>query len=252
MARGTTEAAPPEGPPKNIRFIDSMPRALLAVFLVLAIAGIALVVVVFVHPPKPKEIALGLRRSPPAGAFSHDVLLKRLVAIPSTLPAYTPPRNCDVDGVLIEGGVPARDRIDSVLRPLCAAELQSTNPQFHEAMKALATARIRFALFTRTGNLSTADFGARRVLLAIGLSRENVPAGELAPLIVHEAYHLSQALPFTAEQEYEARVAEYAACVALPGFDAKHFPRDCADARDIIRLGRAGAVALLVSAGYPR
>jgi len=229
-----------------------MPRPLIALFLALALAGIALVVVVFAHPPKPKEIALGLRRSLPAGSFSHDVLLERLVAIPTPLPAYTPPPGCDVDGVIIEGGVPARDRIDRVLRPLCAAELTSKNPEFHLAMKALATARVRFALFSRTGNLSTTDFGARRILLAIALSRENVPAGPIAPLLVHEGYHLSQGLPVTARQEYEARVAEYAACVVLPGFDAKHFPRDCSDARDIIRLGRAGAIALLVSAGYPR
>ena len=252
MAEGAPEAAPPERPTQNLRFIDSMPRPLIVSFLALATAGIALVVIVFAHPPKPKEIALAQRRSPPVGTFTHDVLLQRLVAIPSTLPSYTPPRNCDVDGVVIEGGLPARDRIDRALRPLCDAELQSTNLEFHQAMKALATARIRFALFVRTGNLSTADVSARRILLAIGLSRENVPAGELAPLIVHEAYHLSQGVPVTAEQEFGARVAEYAACVVLPGFDVKHFPRDCADARDIVRLGRARAVALLVGAGYPR
>jgi len=252
MPRRAPTTAPPERPTQNIRFIDSMPRPLIALFLVLALSGVVLVVVVFAHPPKPKEIALGQRRSPPAGSFSHDVLLQRLVAVPTPLPSYAGPPGCDAAGVIIEGGVPARDRIDRVLRPLCEAERASTNPQFHLAMKALATARIRFALFSRTGNLSTADLGARRILLAIALSRENVPAGPIAPLLVHEGYHLSQGLPFSAAQEYEARVAEYAACIVLPGFDAKHFPRDCSDARDIIRLGRAGAIALLVSAGYPR
>ena len=174
-----------------------------------------------------------------------------MVAVPNPLPAYTPPRACpEFAGVTIEGSVRALDRIGRVLDGLCGAKTLSSSPEFQQALKALGTARIRFALFKRTGNLSTADMRAGRILLAVGLSHETVAVGTIAPLLIHEAYHLSQGLPVTATQEFHARVAEFAACGAL--FDEGHYTRGCDDARDIVRLGEARAVDLFVRAGYPR
>jgi len=231
-----------------VRFLQSMPRVLIGVFLALATAGIGLVVVLFAHPPSAKEVALELRRSPPAGTYSHDVLEARLESIPTPLPAYHAP-SC-VTGVVIEGGTPAQDRIDRVLRALCPIAGTSAPPELRQAVHALGTARIRFALFTRTGNLSTADLSARRILLAVALARTNLPAGVIAPLLVHEGYHLSVGLPVTAGQEFHARLAELDACDLL--FDEAHFPRGCTDAQAMVRLGEARAVELLVRAGYPR
>ena len=243
--------APETSSTQSIRFLESMPRPLIVLFLLLAAAGLGLVVWTFAHPPVSKQVALASRRSPPVGRFSHDSLLVRMVAVPNPLPAYTPPHACpEFAGVIIEGSVRALDRIGRVLDGLCGAKTLSSSPEFQQALKALGTARIRFALFKRTGNLSTAYMRAGRILLAVGLSHETVAVGTIAPLLIHEAYHLSQGLPVTATQEFHARVAEFAACAAL--FDEDQYTRGCDDARDIVSLGKARAIDLFIRAGYPR
>ena len=236
------------GRTKNIRFLESMPKPLIVVFLACAAAGVGLVVWLFAHPPNPPQVALALRRSPPAGSYSHDVVRIRLEPIPSVIPPYRPP-SC-VAGLVIEGGTPAQDRIDRVLRALCPIAGPGAPAELRRAVQALSTARIRFALFTRTGDLSTTDLSARRILLAVALARTNVPVGVIAPLLVHEGYHLALGLPVTATQEFHARLAELEACDLL--FDAAHFTRGCSDAQAMVRLGEARAVDLLVRVGYPR
>jgi len=227
-----------------------MPRPLIVVFVAFAVAGIGLVVWLFVHPPAPKQVALELRRSPPAGSFTHDVVHAALVDVPSPLPPYTAPA-C-VAGVVVEGGKPAQERLNRALQPLCElAERPGTPADVVGSIRALATAKIRFALFTRTGELSTADLAERRILLAVALSRTNVPAGLIAPLLVHEGYHLGAAAPVTAAQEFGARRAEFEACEALFP-ERNRFPRGCDDAEAVVRLGEERAVELLVRAGYPR
>jgi hypothetical protein len=174
-----------------------------------------------------------------------------LVSIPSLIPTFIP-RCTAFRGLVVEGGAAADDRINRVLDGMCqlAGPAAKTQPELAQAIRALTTARIRFALFTRTGDLSTADLSARRILLAKILARTTAPAGPIAPLLIHEAYHLSQGLPVTASQEFHARVAEFAACTAL--FDEAHYPRGCEDARAVVRLGEARAVELFVRAGYLR
>jgi hypothetical protein len=117
-------------------------------------------------------------------------------------------------------------------------------------VRGLAKARIRFALFTRTGVLSTADRSANRILLAVALSRTNLPPLAIAPLLAHEGYHIAKGGPVTATQEYFARVAELGACRDF--FKVEDYPRGCADADAIVRLGQDSAVDLLVRAGFPR
>jgi len=257
---GGREADNPDHvPQKSIRFIDSMPRPLLVVFLLFVAAGIGLVVYLVGNPPTAKELPLAERRSPPKGSFTHDVVEPRLIAIPATLPRFRPPCE-EVRGLVIEGGGPAVARIvgpdqDGRPTPLAAlcrrAEASSGAPaELREAIAGLSKARIRFALFTRTGDLSTTDLANGRILLAVALSRTNVPPLAIAPLLAHEGYHLAKGGPVTAMQEYFARVAELGACRFL--FEVKNYPRGCADADDIVALGQDRAVDLLVRAGFPR
>ena len=239
----------PEPASPNVRFIDSMPRPLIVIFLVFAAVGIGLVVWVFVDPPSAKQVALELRRSPPGAGYSHNAVRIRPVAAPPSPAAFAFPA-C-VRGVVVEGGAAAQERIDRVLKPLCDLATKPTTSQtLTDSIHALGRAKIRFALFTRTGDLSTAEIAAGRILLAIALSRTNVPAGVIAPLLVHEAYHILAGTPVTAAGEFQARTIEYEACRDLfPDRDT--WPRGCDDAQAMVRLGEARAVDLLLRAGYP-
>ena len=240
----------PEPASPNVRFIDSMPRPLILTFLVFAAVGIGLVVWVFVDPPSARQVALELRRSPPGAGLSHNAVRIRPVAAPSSPAPFAFPA-C-VRGVVVEGGVAAQERLDRVLKPLCDLALKpSISQRLSDTIHTLARARIRFALFTRTGDLSTTQLAERRILLAIALSRTNVPAGVIAPLLVHEAYHIFAGTPVTAAGEFQARTIEYEACRDLfPDRDT--WPRGCDDAQAMVRLGEARAVDVLLRAGYPR
>jgi len=240
----------PEPASPNLRFIDSMPRPLIVIFLVFAAVGIGLVVWVFVDPPSAKQVALELRRSPPGAGYSHNAVRIRPVAAPPQIPTYAFPA-C-VRGVVVEGGVAAQERLDRVMKPLCDLAIKpSTSRTLTDTIHALGRAKIRFALFTRTGDLSTTELAERRILLAIALSRTNVPAGVIAPLLVHEAYHILAGTRVTAAGEFQARTVEYEACRDLfPDRDT--WPRGCDDAQAMVRLGEGRAVELLVRAGYPR
>jgi hypothetical protein len=244
---------------RSIRFIDSMPKPLLIVFLLFAAAGIGLVVYLLTNPPARNEQTIESRRSAPTSTLTHDVVRYQLVDVPNPLPATRAP--CpELEGIVIEGGVPAQqrlagpepDRRPTPLESLCSIVSPSRGApvETREAIRALATARIRFALFTRTGDLTTTDLPARRILLAVALSRTNVPPLAIAPLLAHEGYHIAKGGPVTATQEYFARVAELGACRSL--FEVKNYPRGCSDADAIVGLGPQRAVDLLVRAGFPR
>lgn len=240
-----------EPAPRNVRFVDSMPRPLLVIFLVFAVIGLSLVVWLFASPPNPELLAVEERRSPPKDSLTHDVFLSRPVSIPTPLPSFT--ASCPtVRGLVVEGGQATVDRIARALGPVCAKLQEAAlSSDVVRSLRALQTSRVRFALFKRTGELSTTDLDARRVLLAVALSRTNAPAGPIALLLIHEGYHLSFAGPVTAAQEFGARRAEYEACrVLLP--DRRTWPRGCDDALAVVRLGEARAVESLVRAGYPR
>jgi hypothetical protein len=240
----------PEPASPKLRFIDSMPRPLIVIFLAFAAAGIGLVVWVFVHPPSAKQVALELRRSPPGAGYSHNAVRIRPIAVPTPIPGFVFP-TC-VKGIVVEGGVAAQKRLDRALKPLCdLASKGETSAELTDSIHALAGARIRFALFTRTGDLSTTELAQRRIFLAIALSRANVPAGLIAPLLVHEGYHVLSGAPINAFQEFRARAVEYEACRELfPERD--RWPRGCDDAQAMVRLGQDRAIELLVRAGYPR
>ena len=160
-----------------------------------------------------------------------------------------------VRGIVVEGGRAAQDRIERALGPVCEHLRGEKKPPLPDdivrAVRALTTSKIRFSLLTRTGDLSTANLSERRILLAIALSRTNLPVGIITPLLIHEGYHLASGAPVTAAQEFGARRAEYDTCrILIP--DTKRWPRGCDDAAAMVRLGEARAVELLVRAGYPQ
>lgn len=249
-AAESSDAGEPAAGTREIAFLESMPRPLVALFLLLAAGGVGLVIFLMIRPPTADDVALELRRSPPRGTLTHEVVGAILVPIPDPLPAFTPP--CPAfSGVVIEGGPPAQARLGSVLRSLCPLARPGVPSQVSEGLRGLDGARLRFARFTRTGDQSTADIGARRVLLDVSLARSNVPPIVLAPLLVHEGWHLSHAdAGVTARQEYLARVAELGACRLLIAVD--RFPRGCQDAESLVQLGEERAVEALARGGYPR
>lgn len=240
-----------ESPGRGIRFRESMPKPLLITFLAAAVAALGLVVWLLLKPPVPGRLDLASRRSPPAGAFTHDVVRAAPVDIPTPLPDFTPP--CEaVAGIVIEGGEAAQGRIGSVLRRLCQIEGDRFQPaEVKQAIRALSDARIRFAIVTRTGEQSTADLTARRLLINVDLARTSVDPTLIAPLLVHEGWHLSAGGPVTAAQEFAARVAEVQACRVVYRNDAEP-SRGCVDAQAIVTLGETRAIELLVRAGFPR
>lgn len=237
---------------RGIRFRESMPKPLLIAFLSTAVLAVGLVVWLLIRPPVPKNLDLGSRRSPPSGSFTHNVLRAIPVDIPSPLPAFNPP--CDaVSGIVIEGGEAAQGRIASVLRLLlCRIDGDETQPQeVKQAIRALSSAKIRFAILTRTGEQSTTDLTAKRIMINVDLARTSVYPTLIAPLLVHEGWHLSIGGPVTAAQEFAARVAELQACRVVYPKDTEP-SRGCVDAQAIVTLGETRAIELLVRAGFPR
>lgn len=244
-ARAAKKAAKPKG--IDLPFRQAMPRGVLIAFVVVALVTLAVVVAVLVNPPAPR-IAIAERRSPPGPSLSHDVGSIILAPVPETLPA-TDPRCSTFDGIVIEGGEPAQARLGGVLERLCDF---ANDPQIAPSLRALSGARLRFAVFARTGDtstLSTAD--PRRVLINVRFAQRDVSAAWIAPLLVHEGFHLLHAgRPMTAALEFEARETEVRACRLLIKVEA--WPRGCTDAEQLVRFGREAAIDQLVRAGFAR
>jgi len=235
---------------EDIPFLRSMPRPLIVVFLAFAVAGIGLVVWLMFRPPSFSNVALELRRSPPKDSLSHNVVGYHLVDVPSPLPATHAPCAA-VRGVVIEGGPPAQARLGGVLKSLCGlADDPDVPADVKDSIHALARAKLRFALFKRTGDQTTLDFSTGRILIAIELARTNVAPVIIAPLLVHEGWHLVHGEPVTATQEFGAREAELGTCRQL--IDVDHFPRGCRDALALVQWGEERAVSALERAGFPR
>lgn len=244
-ARAAKKAAKPKG--IDLPFRQAMPRGVLIAFAVVALVTLAVVVAVMVNPPAPR-IAIAERRSPPGPSLSHDVGSIILAPVPEVLPATDP--RCDVfDGIVIEGGEPAHARLGGVLERLCTF---ADDPAIAPSLRALAGARLRFAVFARTGDTSTLSVAQpRRVLINVRFARRDASAAWIAPLLVHEGFHLLHAgKPMTAALEFEARQAEVRTCRLL--IEVEAWPRGCSDAEQLVRFGREAAVDQLVRAGFPR
>ncbi|MGH2784261.1 MAG: hypothetical protein ACRDJ1_03300 [Actinomycetota bacterium] len=240
-----------EAPGRGIKFRESMPRPLMIAFLATGAVAVGVIVWLLVSPPTPSQLDIASRRSAPSGSLSHDVLRVEPAPVPTPLPDFSPP--CDaVAGVVVEGGEAAQGRIRFVLSEyLCRIEGDTFQPaEVRRAIRGLKEATIRFGIFTRTGEQSTFDRATTRILLNVDLARTSIDPIVIAPLLVHEGWHLAAQAPFTAEQEYGARLAEVQACRVI--FRDREPSRGCLDAQAIVALGEARATDLLFRSGFPR
>jgi hypothetical protein len=182
--------------------------------------------------------------------YSHDVGRVIPAPIPSPPAPFRPPC-ASLAGVRVEAGPPGVERFTAALRRLCPLFEGGVAPELAEAVRGLDGATLRFAAFRRSGVESTADLATRRIWLNVRFARAGSPFSYIPPVLVHEAYHLAHAgREVTAAEELGARTAELAVCREL--IEVDKWPRHCHDARRIVALGPARAVALLESAGYRR
>ena len=244
------DEAPPQADHSKLRFIDSMPRPLLVVFVVAGVVAVVAALVFIIHPPQSQTIAIQDRRPPPRGTLSHDT--GRLVPAPLPSPLSTLPPACPTFATTtLKVGPAGVVRLRGVLGDLCRLSHGGVPAELTTAIAGLKGATIRFAAFQRAGVESTADFATRTIWLNLKFSQSNMSIEQVAPVLAHEGWHLAHpGDAVTAEQELGARRAEVAACRELMSVDK--WPRWCNDARTLTELPAARAIALLVSAGYPR
>jgi hypothetical protein len=234
----------------GLRFIDAMPRPLLVLLLVAGVVAIAASVIVILRPPKFNTVAVQDRRPPPRGSLTHDV--GRIVPgpLPSQVPSVTPPCPA-VSGTHIMAGGPGVQRLRAVMVQICSLSRGGVPADVTTAIAGLKGATIRYAGFGRPGVESTADIRTKTIWLNIKFSQQRLPVEQLAPVVLHEGWHLANPGDLvTAEQELDARRAEVATCRQLIEIDK--WPRWCQDARALTELPQTRAIDLLVSAGYRR
>jgi hypothetical protein len=236
---------PPEV--RRLRFVDAMPRALFVVFAAGVVAALALATWALLRPPLP-PVALEDRRPPPRGPYTHYAGRIAPAPLPSIVP--TVPAPCPaVARTRIVGGGDAVVRIGTALQRLCALSGGGVPAELRTAIGGLDGATLRFGGFSRTGVESTADVPARVIYINIKLALHRIPPVNLAPVIVHDAWHLARAPEaVTAQEELGARAAEVQACRQL--IDVRAWPRWCRDADRLTAMPRENAIRLLVSAGF--
>jgi hypothetical protein len=226
-----------------------MPKPLMGAFLAFAVGALVLVLVLLLRPPHVATVSLGERRPAPRGTLSHDVGRIIPAPIPAPPASFRPP--CPAfSSTRVEAGPPGVTRFTAALSRLCPFTAGGgVPPELAAALRGLDGATLRFAAFARSGVESTADIPARRIWVNVRFARTGSPYAWLAPVIVHEGWHLAHAgAAVTAEQELDARGAELAACRSLMTPDT--WPRGCRDAAALLSLPHDRAVGLLVAAGY--
>jgi len=244
------EAPPPKPDNSKLRFIDAMPRPLMIVFAVAGVVAVVAALVFIINPPESATIPVQQRRPPPRGTLSHDVGRLIPAPVPSVLPSLEPACS-EFSSTVLKVGPAGAVRLRGVLSGLCRLAHGGVPADLTTAIGGLKGATIRFAAFQRAGVESTADFATRTIWLNLKFSQSNLPLEEVAPVIVHDAWHLAHPNDaVTAEQELGARRAEVDACREL--ISADKWPRWCDDARVLTDLPVASAIDLLVSAGYRR
>jgi len=227
-----------------------MPRPLLVVFAITGLTAVVVALVFIINPPRSATIPVQDRRPPPRGTLSHDVGRLVPAPVPSVLPSL-PPACSAFSSTTLKVGPAGAARLRGVLSDLCRLSHGGVPADVSAALGGLKGSTIRFAAFQRAGVESTLDFATKTIWLNLKFSQSNQPLEDVAPVIVHEGWHLAHAGDaVTAEQELGARRAEVDTCRQLIAGDK--WPRWCDDARTLTDLPVARAIALLVSAGYPR
>jgi hypothetical protein len=244
------DASPPRKQPTKLRFIDSMPRALLVLFTIAGVAAVVTALVFIIDPPRSATLPVEQRRPPPRGTLSHDTGRIYPAPLPSVVPAVAPACPA-IATTRIKAGTAGVARLRAVLADLCGLSHGGVSADLTLAIRGLRGATLQFAGFQRAGVESTVDFATKTIWLNLKFSQESMDVELVAPVVVHEGWHLAHPNDaVTAGQELGARTAEVDACRQLINIDK--WPRWCQDGRALTELPAARAIALLVSAGYPR
>jgi hypothetical protein len=240
-----TETPPPA--PK-VRLIDSMPRPLLVVFVIAGLVAIVAVLVVIINPPIFSTVPVQDRRPPPRGDLSHNTGGIAPLFRGDAVPLAEPPCPA-VETDRLRAGPAGIARLRGVLVDICTLSKGGVSPDVTAAIKGLKGATIGFAVFDRAGVESTAVFQGKLIWLNGKFARSDLPVEQIAPVVLHEGYHLAHPNdPVTAREELGARTAEVSTCRLL--IPLKKWPRWCKDARTLTDLPVERALELLVSAGY--
>lgn len=236
-------------PEEAPRLRDAMPRPLLLLFVVLGVIVIGATAVALVAPGTVERQAVEARRPPPKGDLSHDV--GRIFPAPLPSVVSTIDEQCPAAaGARPIGGPSAVERGRQILRQICRLEKGGVGPEIQTAIEGIRGVRIRTADFGLTGVDSTVDLKTRTIYLNLRFVLSKVEPSAVAPVVLHEAWHLAHASePITAAQELAARTVEVAACREL--IATQEWPRWCKDALAIVNLPRAKALSLLERAGFP-
>ena len=240
-------AETPPQPPK-VRLIDSMPRPLLIVFIVAGLIAIGAALVVIINPPIFATIPVEERRPPPKGNLTHDTGRITPTYNQQVVPPIEPPCPA-LDETRAVAGPAGRARIRAVLVDICRLSKGGVASEIEAAIKGLNGSRIQFGVFQRAGVESTAVFPGKIIWLNAKFARTDVPIENLAPVLLHEGWHLAHPKdPVDARQELAARRAEVGGCRLLIAIEK--WPRWCEDARTLTDMPEGRALELLVSAGY--
>lgn len=238
-----------EPPQDGPRLLDAMPRPLLVVFALACLVALVASLFAILSPPTFETVRIEDRRPPPAGSVTHGAGEVFPAPTPTVDIPYDPP--CDeVATVTVLGGVSFTERVEDALALVCTVARGGPSPTLTRAVAGLEGATIRIAEFEVTGVESQADRRSKVVSVNLKFTERRRSARELAPVLLHEAWHLANAdEPVTAAAELDARAVEVAACREF--ITLAEWPRWCEDARALTTLPRADALALLVEAGYP-
>lgn len=249
MSEPPTDGSP-EPTEERVRLLEAMPRPILVVFVLACVAAIGISVAFIFRPPRFETVALQERRPPPRAPFAHDPVRVFPAPLPDIDIPFDPPC-ARVTGARPLGGVSFVRRVTESLAQICTLRGGSIPPEVARAIDGFDGATIRIAEFSRTGIESTVDFSERTIWVNLKLTRRTSPTSHLTPVLLHEAWHLANASErVTAQQELAARRAEHEACRQFIPSDDR--PRWCEDARDLVSMPEADAIALLAAAGYPR
>jgi hypothetical protein len=216
---------------------------------------------------------LGERRTPPGGGLTHDLGAWRAPALAPAAPG-APDRFVRVTatcprlaGLTLAGSPSQVDVLRLATDDVCALRSVGGIDRARTGLRD-AGAVVAFATYERSGNESSTllapppggqlALGDARVAVLLNAKFEGgkdpaVAAKRIAVLLVHEGAHLAAGTgPPTAEGELAARRAELDACDRLfpEGAPGPKANRGCQDARELLRLGDAGALAELRASGY--
>ncbi len=228
------------------------PRLPWWLWLAVATTSVAMVTAAFLLlAAKPPPLPLGVRRSPPAGALTHDVRHYQAPALEAANAAKVVRVHAEcarLAGVTLAGEPSDVALLQRAADRTCA--LRST-PAVERARRALDRAGgvVAFAGFRVTGNESTTLLGRPPAVL-VSIEYRNARPERIAVLLVHEGTHVAQGRLPSAADELDARRAEVDACRSAFPAGGVTPNRGCFDAEALLALGHDAAIAELRKAGY--